>query len=157
MGSRPHCILIPDSFSLFVLRSMGEIGIETLSADFCSGHEERSAPALNGREIALSGRGSQNANAHWGLACVTVDGCKCLSLTCYVSGRDVVEEGLVLVPLSVDFMAPASLVLPSLLSPSSSRVTTHASARLLSERVWGRHPPYSAPLLLLSTACLGSD
>ena len=134
---------------------MGEIGIETLSADFCSGHEERSAPALNGREIALSWRGSQNANAHWGLACVTVDAS--VSLTCNVSGRDVVEEGLVLVPLSVDFMAPASLVLPSLLSPSSSRVTTHASARLLSERVWGRHPPYSAPLLLLSTACLGSD
>lgn len=155
MGSRPHCILIPDSFSLFVLRSMGEIGIETLSADFCSGHEERSAPALNGREIALSWRGSQNANAHRDLACVTVDAS--VSLTCNVSGRDVVEEGLVLVPLSVDFMAPASLVLPSLLSPSSSRVTTHASARLLSERVWGRHPPYSAPLLLLSTACLGSD
>ena len=83
MGSRPHCILIPDSFSLFVLRSMGEIGIETLSADFCSGHEERSAPALNGREIALSWRGSQNANAHWGLACVTVDASVSLSLVMF--------------------------------------------------------------------------
>ena len=44
---------IPTSF----FRWGTEIGIETLSADFCSGHEERSSlAALNGREIALSGR-----------------------------------------------------------------------------------------------------
>ena len=46
---------IPSPSSFLGLSSMGEIGIETLSADFCSGHEERSAPGLNGREIALSG------------------------------------------------------------------------------------------------------
>ena len=133
MGSRPHCILIPDSFSLFVLRSMGEIGIETLSADFCSGHEERSAPALNGREIALSGRGSQNANAHWGLACVTVDGCKCLSLTCYVSGRDVVEEVLFWSP-SLCRLYGTCFARPAVAAVAVVVTCYHACLRSLTER-----------------------
>ena len=76
-----------------------EIGIETLSADFCSGHEERSGrrsewpPRLRCRSRQKSERSTEifGRMSHW------MQVSRGLDMSSNVTGRDVVEEG----PLSL--------------------------------------------------------